>query len=106
MQRTLPRTDVRHRPGPGLHAARSHRRSSSTGHSRASARPPARVADVGTGSGAIAVTLALQAPHVEVWASDTCGRALALAAANAERLGAQIHLVTGDLLDACRTTSI
>ena len=60
---------------------------------------PARVADVGTGSGAIAVTLALQAPLVEVWASDTCGRALALAAANVERLGAQIHLVTGDLLD-------
>jgi release factor glutamine methyltransferase len=59
----------------------------------------ARVADVGTGSGAIAVTLALRAPHVEVWASDTCGRALTLAAANAERLGAQIHLVTGDLLD-------
>jgi release factor glutamine methyltransferase len=60
---------------------------------------PARVADVGTGAGVIAVTLALRAPLVEVWASDTCGRALALAAANAERLGAQVHLVAGDLLD-------
>jgi release factor glutamine methyltransferase len=60
---------------------------------------PARVADVGTGSGAVAVTLALRAPTVEVWASDTCGSALALASLNAERLGAQVHLVRGDLLE-------
>jgi release factor glutamine methyltransferase len=60
---------------------------------------PARVADIGTGSGAIAITLALRAPLVEVWASDTCGRALTLAAANAERLGAQVHVVAGDLLE-------
>ena len=60
---------------------------------------PARIADIGTGSGVIAVTLALRAPLVEVWASDTCGRALEIAAANAERLGAPVHLVAGDLLD-------
>jgi release factor glutamine methyltransferase len=60
---------------------------------------PARVADIGTGSGVIAITLALRAPLVEVWASDTCGRALRLAAANADRLGAQVHMVAGDLLD-------
>lgn len=60
---------------------------------------PARIADIGTGSGVIAVTLAIRAPMVEVWASDTCGRALAAAAANAERLGAQVHLVAGDLLE-------
>jgi release factor glutamine methyltransferase len=60
---------------------------------------PARVADIGTGSGAIAITLALRAPLVEVWASDTCGRALALATQNAERLGAQVHVVNGDLLE-------
>jgi len=60
---------------------------------------PARVADVGTGSGAVAITLALRAPAVEVWASDTCGSALRLASLNAERLGAQVHLVNGDLLD-------
>jgi release factor glutamine methyltransferase len=60
---------------------------------------PARVADIGTGSGVIAVTLALRVPLVELWASDTCGRALDLAAANAERLGAQVHLVKGDLLN-------
>jgi release factor glutamine methyltransferase len=60
---------------------------------------PARVADVGTGAGVVAVTLALRAPQVEVWASDTCGNALRVASANAERLGAQVHLVRGDLLD-------
>jgi release factor glutamine methyltransferase len=59
----------------------------------------ARVADVGTGSGAVAITLALRAPRVEVWASDTCANALRAASANAERLGAQLHLVHGDLLE-------
>jgi release factor glutamine methyltransferase len=60
---------------------------------------PARVADVGTGAGVIAITLALRLPEVEVWASDTCGRSVELASRNAERLGAQVHLVHGDLLD-------
>jgi release factor glutamine methyltransferase len=60
---------------------------------------PARVADVGTGSGAVAITLALRAPAVEVWASDTCAKALSLASQNAQRLGAQVHLVRGDLLE-------
>jgi release factor glutamine methyltransferase len=60
---------------------------------------PARVADVGTGAGAIAITLALRSPHVEVWASDTCAKALTLARLNAERLGAQVHCVQGDLLE-------
>jgi release factor glutamine methyltransferase len=61
---------------------------------------PARVADVGTGAGVIAVTLALRAPQVEVWATDKCASALRVATANAKRLGAQVHLVQGDLLDA------
>jgi release factor glutamine methyltransferase len=60
---------------------------------------PARVADVGTGSGAVAITLALRSPDVEVWASDTCANALALARLNADRLGAQVHCVKGDLLE-------
>jgi HemK-like putative methylase len=60
---------------------------------------PARVADVGPGAGALAITLALRAPQVEVWASDTCARAIDLASKNATRLGAQLHLVKGDLLE-------
>jgi len=60
---------------------------------------PARVADIGTGAGVIAVTLALRAPQVEVWATDKCASAMRVASANAKRLGAQVHLVHGDLLD-------
>src|SRR5919201_1300975 len=60
---------------------------------------PARVAGIGTGAGAIAITLALRAPQIEVWASDTCANALAFARLNADRLGAQVHTVKGDLLE-------
>jgi release factor glutamine methyltransferase len=60
---------------------------------------PARVADIGTGAGTIAITLALRAPRIEVWASDTCANALAFARLNADRLGAQVHTVKGDLLE-------
>jgi release factor glutamine methyltransferase len=61
---------------------------------------PARVADVGTGSGAIAVTLALRAPNVEVWATDTSAPAVELATANAARFGllGRVHISEGDLL--------
>jgi release factor glutamine methyltransferase len=62
---------------------------------------PARVADVGTGSGAIAVSLADAAPRAEIWASDVSAAAVLLARANAHRLGVaeRVHAVRGDLLD-------
>jgi release factor glutamine methyltransferase len=46
------------------------------------------VVDVGTGSGCVAITLALEAPEVRVVATDVSGRALDVARRNAERLGA------------------
>jgi release factor glutamine methyltransferase len=49
---------------------------------------PARVLDLGTGSGCVAVTLALERPRAEVLAVDTAPAALAVARKNARRLGA------------------
>ena len=48
---------------------------------------PARVLDVGTGSGAIALAVADELPRCAVTATDTSPDALAVARANAERLG-------------------
>jgi release factor glutamine methyltransferase len=59
----------------------------------------ARVVDVGTGSGAIALALADERPDLHVIATEVSPDALAVARANAERLGLQVELVAGDLLD-------
>lgn len=48
---------------------------------------PRTVLDVGTGSGALALAIAAELPQAEVSATDTSPGALAVAAANAERLG-------------------
>ncbi len=65
--------------------------------------PPAPlILDAGTGSGCLAVTLALERPASRVVASDLSLGALAVAAANARRLGAgeRVHLAAGDLATA------
>jgi release factor glutamine methyltransferase len=61
---------------------------------------PSRVADVGTGSGAIAVAIANVCPNVEVWATDISRSAVALARANVRRHGleARVFVRHGDLL--------
>jgi release factor glutamine methyltransferase len=61
----------------------------------------ARVADVGTGSGAIAVALALRAPTARLWATDTSAAAVTLARANVARqgLGDRVDVLHADLLD-------
>lgn len=46
------------------------------------------VVDLGTGSGAIALSVAAERPGAEVWATDVDPATLALAAANRERTGA------------------
>jgi release factor glutamine methyltransferase len=61
-----------------------------------------RIVDVGTGSGAIAVALAVNAPGVSVCATDISEDALAVAAQNVWRygVGEQVQLIPGNLLDA------
>ena len=62
-------------------------------------RAGARVADVGTGSGAIALALKTERPDLDVVATELSPGALAVARANAARLGLDVELLEGDLLD-------
>ncbi|MBM4761550.1 peptide chain release factor N(5)-glutamine methyltransferase [Bacillus sp. B15-48] len=56
------------------------------------------LADIGTGSGAIAVTLKLENPGLKVTATDVSNEALAIAKKNAANLSAEIEFLQGDLL--------
>ena len=62
--------------------------------------PGGRVADVGTGSGAVALALAQERPDLSVAGIDVSADALAVARANASRLGLhRVLFVEADLLD-------
>ncbi len=62
-------------------------------------RPPS-ILDIGTGSGCIAVTLALEIPDATVFAADISEAALHVARQNAGSLGAKVDFVCMDMLDA------
>jgi release factor glutamine methyltransferase len=63
-------------------------------------RRVAAVADVGTGSGALAIAIAKRCPNVEVWATDISRSACVLAEANVRRHGLEdrVFVRQGDLL--------
>ncbi len=57
-----------------------------------------RILDVGTGSGAIAISVAKSLPKSEVTAIDISHEALSIARTNGERLGAEVDFREGDAL--------
>lgn len=59
---------------------------------------PITIVDVGTGSGVIAITIALELKHVTVYATDISRAALSVAGHNAEQLKANITFLEGDFL--------
>jgi release factor glutamine methyltransferase len=61
---------------------------------------PARLVDLGTGSGAIVLALKNECPRLEAWAGDSDPEALKVAAANARRLGLSVHWFCGRWLEA------
>ena len=70
---------------------------------------PVRFADIGTGSGVLAVTLALECPPVRGYATDVSGEALGIARKNAHGLlrdGCRITFLQGSLLAPLMTPSI
>jgi release factor glutamine methyltransferase len=69
-------------------------------------RETLRVADVGTGSGCLAVALAWELPHAEVLATDISAPALEIARRNAARHGVaeRVHFLQRDLLTGLAQT--
>jgi len=63
---------------------------------------PLRIADIGTGSGAILLALMSELPHAFGVGTDVSGGALAVARDNAQRLGLSAHFVASDLIAALR----
>lgn len=61
-----------------------------------------RIADIGTGSGCLAIALATELPYARLWAVDRSATALSVTRRNAraQRVDGRIHVWRGDLLDA------
>ena len=67
----------------------------------AQARPLVTIADIGTGSGAIAISLALSLPQAKIYATDISAAAIKIARFNCQQHGGadRVHLLVGDMLE-------
>jgi release factor glutamine methyltransferase len=68
-------------------------------------QPDATVVDLGTGSGAIALSVAVEVPHANVWATDVSEGALRIARANLAGIGrsaTRVNLSHGSWFEALR----
>ena len=67
----------------------------------AQSRPISAIAEIGTGSGAVAISLALNLPQTKIYATDISAPALKIARFNCQKHGAldRIHFLQGDMLD-------
>ena len=59
-----------------------------------------KVLDIGTGSGAIGITIQMEKPDTEVWATDISNLALNQAKENAKKMGARIVFSKADVFPA------
>ena len=59
-----------------------------------------RILDVGTGSGCVAVSLALELPEARVVACDVSEKALKVAQDNTDKLGAKVEFIESDLMSS------
>ena len=66
----------------------------------------ANILDIGTGSGCIAITLALELPDAQVTAWDISDDALRIASENAKQLGADVVFVKQDVLNISLTSHL
>ncbi len=64
--------------------------------------PHLRIAEMGTGSGCLAVALAYELPHADVFATDISAAALAIARRNVQRhhVADRVHFIRTDMLKA------
>ncbi|MFI3296812.1 MAG: HemK/PrmC family methyltransferase [bacterium] len=63
-----------------------------------------KILDIGTGTGCIAITLALELPNSQVSAIDISPDAIDLAKKNSESLGGSVNFIEGDILQLAEET--
>jgi release factor glutamine methyltransferase len=61
-------------------------------------KPKRKVLDIGTGSGCIPITIKIETPNADVWATDVSKQALAVAQENADNHHAAVKFIEHDIL--------